>query len=384
MRAGVANTLVPGSAPSARRARALHGPPDGRSGDSRAGPDVDARRAADRGVAARRRHGPAGARGALAGRHGRAARAERTGGSAQTTWYLAVDQFGFLTFARDLLQGHVFHHWPPLDALAARLPQPVDVLVRSYVSDHGRLYCRYPPGYALLLAGWMGLFGDDAAHTLNPTIFVLLLVLLLALGVRIFRSPWRATAAVGLVVLFAGRTTLFLWGLTIVRDPATHLAALLGLYLLLPPGGRGLGAGRVAAAGLALGYAASVRPDAILYLLPAGLIAAARRRCEGRRSGGLGLLGVAFVAVTVGLVPLLAHDTLATGRPWRLTQGMEVESFFSTPDARPVPGVPGGPRVGYPPGAWRGGTISPVQGGGLKLENLRRVLPQNLAQLRTA
>jgi len=62
-----------------------------------------------------------------------------------TTWYLAVDQFGFLTFAHDLLHGRVFHHWPPLDALAARLLPRVDVLVQSYVADHGRIYCRYPP-----------------------------------------------------------------------------------------------------------------------------------------------------------------------------------------------------------------------------------------------
>src|SRR5213075_1127842 len=79
------------------------------------------------------------------------------------TWYLAVDQYGYLTFAHDLLHGRVFHHWPPLDAFAARLPARVDVLVQTYVADHGRLYCRYPPGYPLLLAGWIGLLGDDAA-----------------------------------------------------------------------------------------------------------------------------------------------------------------------------------------------------------------------------
>src|SRR5437870_2825310 len=38
------------------------------------------------------------------------------------TWYLAVDQYGYLTFAHDLLHGRVFHHWPPLDAFVARIP----------------------------------------------------------------------------------------------------------------------------------------------------------------------------------------------------------------------------------------------------------------------
>ncbi len=311
-----------------------------------------------------------------------------------TTWYLAIDQFGFLTFAHDLLHGRVFHHWPPLDALAARLPAQVDVLVQSYVADHGRLYCRYPPGYPLLLAGWIGLLGDDAAHVLNPTIFLALLTLLLAFGTRLFRSRWWATAGVALIVLFSGRTELFLWALTPVRDPATHLAALLGLFLLLPAGGARLSARRVAAAGMALGYAVSIRPDAVLYLFPAGLIAIARWWEE--RPGWrpvLRQLAAGAGALTLGLAPLLAYNTAATGRPWGFTQGMEVQGFFAAP-VTPAPDPPAEPRVGYPSGAWgggtlspvqwRGGTISPVQGGGLRLGNLRQVLPENVAALRAA
>jgi len=311
-----------------------------------------------------------------------------------TTWYLAIDQFGYLTFAHDLLHGRVFHHWPPFDALAARLPAQVDVLVQSYVADHGRLYCRYPPGYAVLLAGWIGLLGDDAAHVLNLTIFLALLTLVLAFGTRLFRSRWWATAGVALVVLFSGRTELFLWALTPVRDPATHLMALLGLFFLLPAGGALLSGRRVAAAGLALGYAASIRPDAVLYLLPAGLVAAARWR-EGRLGwrAALRRLAAGAVALTLGVAPLLAYNTAVTGRPWRFTQGMEVEGFFAAP-VTPAPDPPAEPRVGYPSGAWgggtlspvqwRGGTISPVQGGGLRLGNLPQVLPQNVALLRAA
>jgi len=311
-----------------------------------------------------------------------------------TTWYLAIDQFGYLTFAHDLLHGRVFHHWPPLDALAARLPAQVDVLVQSYVADHGRLYCRYPPGYPLLLAGWIGLLGDDAAHVLNPTIFLALLTLLLAFGTRLYRSRWWATAGVALVVLFSRHTELFLWALTPVRDPATHLAGLLGLFLLLPAGGARLSALRVAAAGLALGYASSIRPDAVLYLLPVGLIAAARWWEE--RPGwrvALRQLAAGTVALTLGLAPLLAYNTAATGRPWRFTQGMEVRGFFAAPVA-PAPDPPAEPRVGYPSGAWgggmvslvqwHGGTVAPVQGGGLRLGNLPQMLPANVALLRKA
>ena len=300
-----------------------------------------------------------------------------------TTWYLAIDQFGYLTFAHDLLHGRVFHHWPPFDALAARLPAQVDVLVQSYVADHGRLYCRYPPGYPLLLAGWIGLFGDDAAHVLNPTIFLALLTLLLAFGTRLFRSRWWATAGVALIVLFSGRTELFLWALTPVRDPATHLAALLGLFLLLPAGGARLSTRRVAAAGLALGYAGSIRPDAVLYLASAGLVAAARWWEE--RPGWrpvLRQLAAGAAALTLGLAPLLAYNTAATGRPWRFTQGMEVQSFLAAPSP-PTAERAAQPRVGSPSGApWRGGTVSPVQGGGLRLANLPHMLPANVALMR--
>src|SRR5207245_2642258 len=75
--------------------------------------------------------------------------------------------------------------------------------------------------------------------------------------------------------------------------------------------------------------------------------------------------------------------------PWRVTQGMEVQGFLAAP-----PGDARAPRMGLPPGAWgagtletvqwRGGTLETVQGGGLRLANLPRVLPENLAHLRAA
>ena len=75
----------------------------------------------------------------------------------QITWYLAVDQFGYLSFAHDLLHGHIFHTWAPLKALEPFFPTRTDLLAQTYVYDDGRLYCRYAPGFPLLLAGWVGL-----------------------------------------------------------------------------------------------------------------------------------------------------------------------------------------------------------------------------------
>jgi hypothetical protein len=300
------------------------------------------------------------------------------------TWYLAVDQYGYLAFAHDLARGHVFHHWPPLDALASRLPPQVDVLSQTYIYDHGRLYCRYAPGFAILLAGWLLLFGDDGAHYLNPTVYVTLLVLLLVFQRRVFHSRWRATAGVALVVLFP--TYMHLWGTTLTRDLSTHLAALFGLFLLLPTHGRRLGAARTAAAGVALGYAGSIRPDAVLYVVPALLMAAARWKREqvGWRAV-LRMLATGALGLGLGLLPFLAYNWVATGNPLRPTQGMEVQLF--QPAAAPPPVAPPPeptPRVGYPPGAWHGGTIQAVQGGGLKLQNLPNVLPGNLQLLRAA
>jgi len=298
------------------------------------------------------------------------------------TWYLAVDQYGYLAFAHDLAHGRVFHHWPPLDALAAKLPERVDVLSQTYVFDKARglLYCRYAPGFAIVLAGWLRLFGDDGAHYLNPTVFIVLLAVLLVFQARVFRSRWRATAGVALVVLFP--TMLHLWSLTLVRDLPTHLAAFVGLLLLLPVKGRPLGWRRTAAAGVALGFAGSCRPDTLVYLGSAVLIAVARWRHERARLGFV-LRGLAagLLGVVVGLAPFLAYNWAATGSPFRPTQGMEVQLFPSNAPPPPLPPPPL-PRIGYPSGAWHGGTVTSVQGGGLRLVNIPRVLPGIIGLLR--
>ena len=96
------------------------------------------------------------------------------------TWYLAVDQFGYLTFANDLLHGRVFHEWGPMKALEPFFPARTDVLAQTYVYDQGRLYCRYSPGFPMLLAAWIGLLGDERAHYLNPTVYLVLLAVALA------------------------------------------------------------------------------------------------------------------------------------------------------------------------------------------------------------
>jgi hypothetical protein len=296
------------------------------------------------------------------------------------TWYLAVDQYGYLAFAHDLIRGHIFHHWAPLDALQSALPAQVDVLSQTYIWDHGKLYCRYAPGFPLMLASWLLVFGDDGAHYLNPTVYLALLAALLVVQMRLFRSRWRATAGVALVVLLP--TQLYLWGTTLTRDMAAQLFGVLGILAVL---GRPLDRRRLLVGGLALGFTASIRPDGVLYMASAGLVVLLRLvREHALWRPALPRIAAGVLGVVVGLSPFLTYNWIATGNPFRATQGMELQNFLpgsedATP-ATPTTTVPG--KVGYPPGAWIGGAYDPVQGGGLRLSNLAHVLPGNVAILR--
>ena len=82
------------------------------------------------------------------------------------TWYLAIDQFGYLTFADDLAHGHALHDWRLLPALKPLLPQDldVDVFAQTYVRHGDALFCRYSPGFPLVLALARLLFGPTAEH----------------------------------------------------------------------------------------------------------------------------------------------------------------------------------------------------------------------------
>jgi hypothetical protein len=311
----------------------------------------------------------------------------------QITWYLAVDQFGYLNFAHDLLHGHIFHTWAPLKALEPFFPSRTDLLAQTYVYDDGRLYCRYAPGFPLLLAGWIGLLGDDRAHYLNPTLYLVLLAVALAFQWRTFRSPWRAAAGTALIALFP--TMMYLWGLTLTRDLSAHVFAFTGLFLLLPARGKPIRPRRLLAAGAALGFAIAIRPDAVLYLLPATFMLLVRCVHERARLSldrtALAAMGLA-VGVVAGASPFFAYNWAATGNPLLPTQGMELPILPSLPPPaakrrQPTPSRPrveeqaGDAKLGFPSPGWRGGTFEQVQGGGLQLAHLSTTLPGNWAMM---
>lgn len=289
----------------------------------------------------------------------------------QITWYLAVDQFGYFTFARDILAGRLFHAWPPGDALARVLPPRTDVLVQSYIWDNGHIYSRYAPGFPLVLAAWIALVGENRIHTLNPILFCTAIVLVAVFVRRLTRSWWRGLAAAALIPLCP--TQIHWWGLTLTRDVATHVIAFTGLLLLLPSGTHVLGGRRTTVGALVLGFTAAMRPDAVMYLIPAGLLVLWRWRRERAAVSFGRVLSVSAAAYAVGIVPLLVYSLATTGSPLP-AQSIELNNILGRLGDLLVPQA-------YAVG-WKGGIYEQVQGGGLKLANLARVLPLQLAQIR--
>jgi hypothetical protein len=280
----------------------------------------------------------------------------------RNTWYLASDQFAFLAFADDLRRGSVFHDPATIALLVGAVPrgETADAYYQTYLWRDGRLWSRYPPGFPLLLAAAGVLGGERAMHLLNPVLYLVLLAVLALftrqlLGGTAIAAGAAAAAPWALLVI---PTEVHYWGITVARDLPAHL---LGLGAL-----SGACAGRFGLAGLALGLACTIRPDAILYSLSLGAVALVLRpRARALLAGT-----VAFVA---GAAPLLAYNTITQGHPLAFTQGMEFRHLLGF-----APGTPPMVTASLVPQA------SLVSGGGFRLRHLPQVLPQNVRYLASA
>ncbi|MCW5891262.1 MAG: hypothetical protein KIT14_12015 [bacterium] len=232
----------------------------------------------------------------------------------RTTWYLASDQFAFLTFAGDLAHGRVFHDPSALALLAGgTLPAtPADAYYQTYIWNDGRLYTRYPPGYPALLAAAGLLGGEIGRHALNPVLYCVLPLVLFALARRMDAGLAAGAAVVWLLLLVPAE--VHYWGLTVARDLPAHLLALGGVLA-------GLGGG-LAASGLALGLAATIRPDAALWGLATGAASWRARPRPGR-------VAAASTAFLAGALPLFAYNTVTQGHPFAFTQGSEFRHVLS-------------------------------------------------------
>ena len=319
------------------------------------------------------------------------------------SWYLAIDQFGYLSFARDLAAGRVFHDWAPAQLVSSAVAKGlrVDVLAQTYVLEGGRLYCRYAPGFPLLLAAALRVGGTVGIHLVNPLAMAALILVVAALATRLLRSAWLGLSAGLLLVLLPNY--LLLWSITPLRDVPAHVTALLGLLLLVPGGDwatRGLSVKRVLGAGLLLGYAVAIRPDAVFY----GLAATGLALCW--RPWRLAPLLAGVLGCVLGASPMLAYNALVSGNPLRSTQGMEAGELLSSAGgrvdhaggaralaaaaeagdfghaSRPRAQLGGMLAALAPNSAWAASPTDRqaalVQGGGLRLQHLASVLPVNL------
>src|SRR5262249_34206001 len=137
--------------------------------------------------------------------------------------------------------------------------------------------------------------GAPAGHRLTPVLSLVLLAALALLTPRLLtgarhgiREGAAAAAPWALLVIPA---EVHYWGITVARDLPAHLLAIGALAAAC--------AGRFSLAGLALGIACTMRPDAILYSFSLGALALVLRpRAKHVIRGSLTFL--------IGLAPLLA------------------------------------------------------------------------------
>lgn len=275
----------------------------------------------------------------------------------RNTWYLASDQFAFLTFAADLAQGHVMHDATILETVAPRAnpERTYDALVQTYFWRGDVLYSRYPPGFPALLAA-AGLVGGEAAqHALNPVLYLTMLTLVGWLSWVLVAPRDRVLAAgAGAAAMWLALvlpTDVHLWGITVARDLPAHVLGLLAVLAAV--------ARRHAWSGLALGLACTIRPDAFLYASSLAAIL----WVDGVRLRAL-LFGVG--AFLVGALPLLAYNTVTGGHPFAFTQAGEFHHLLSSLLS---------PALAYAQDAL------PESGGAFRLGNVRATLPASLALL---
>lgn len=274
------------------------------------------------------------------------------------TWYLASDQFAFLTFAGDLREGTVFHEDENWRFIAPRSPLTYDALAQTYFWRDGKLFSRYPPGFPAMLAVVGAVAGETGQHWLNPLLFLVVMVLLAATPLALLPGDRRLAAATGAAsawLLLLLPTEIHLWGITVARDLPAHL---FGLLSVLAASRR-----RYVLSGVILGFASVIRPDAVLYGVSIGVVALLRRPRFGQAVA-------ATLAYVAAASPLFFYNWVTQGSPFSFTQGGEFKNLLgAAPVQAPV-------AVAQ--------TVAFASGGAFRFANLAQSLPGNLEHLAEA
>lgn len=275
----------------------------------------------------------------------------------RNTWYLASDQFAFLEFASDLREGRVLHSQDAILRLGAQRPPrgTSDAYYQTYLWDGARLWSRYPPGFPAMLAAAGAIGGESAQHLLNPLLFAALIALLGVATWRPLRGLDRPLAAgAGLAAAWFAivlPTQVHLWGITVARDLPAHL---LGLGSVVAAAG-----GAVGAAGLLLGLACTIRPDAVLWGVPVAALG-----LRGRRAGLAPRAARFALSFALGVLPLLLYNRVARGSFFGLTQAGEFDRLLSWTRSSPLRIVA---QVAPSGGGFRLSHVGPTLAGNLRL-----------------
>ncbi|MDG2308492.1 MAG: hypothetical protein P8R42_28265 [Candidatus Binatia bacterium] len=234
------------------------------------------------------------------------------------TWYLASDQYAFLTLAEDLRDGRLTRTDPLYDFMPEWKKGSFDALSQTYHFRQGTLHSRYPPGFSAMLAVAGAAFGERGQHGLNPLLYLIVFAVLARLSYVVLKEvdvvvAYGASAAVVWLLLLLP-TDVHLWGITVARDLPAHLFGLLALWAAV---GR-----RFGLAGFALGVSCIVRPDSALYVVSLGAVALVR-------GGVLAAAAWGAVGFVLGSWPLFAYNWAVLGHPFSFTQGSEFTWFFA-------------------------------------------------------
>lgn len=302
----------------------------------------------------------------------------------RTSWYLAIDQFGYLSFAENLRAGRASYPSDVAGMLTyAHYGKVVDVFGQTYLLTDGALYSRYAPGFPILLAIVGALFGEPAAHDVNAVAMGLVLLAIAWVTRRLLQASWLGLAAALMATMLP--MELLLWSISPLRDVPCHVLTMSGLALLIPSvEGLRPSRGRLLLAGLLIGYAVAMRVDAILYLVPCLLLLWWQGPWPRRQLAGAALMFL------LGVSPLLVYNQIATGNPLLPTQALEFNQVLSQGPQKDKGSsllagllLPDEARAAVTPAAPVRGPQQYQklnQGGGFRLSHLRTTLPGNLRQ----
>ena len=187
--------------------------------------------------------------------------------------------------------------------LTAPAPEHIEFFAASHLVSHaGRWFSQYPPGHPALLA--LGVL-SGLPWLVNPLLAAATVVLLFGAGRRLLDET-SARLAVALLVISP-------FALFMSASYMNHVSSAFFLTLALYAAVRGWDqrrSGWFAAAGLALGFAAMVRPlEAAAWAFALGIWILAR--CGLRRA----TITAGFCLLA--LIPLLAYNAATTGEPLR-------------------------------------------------------------------